>query len=538
MRTADLDGDGDSDVVSTSFTDNKVAWYANSGNGVFGPQQLISDTAEAPRALKCADIDNDGAIDVIIGAASGTYWYRNLGNGQFEASVAVSTAVDDVYSLDVADIDGDGDLDVLGNSDDDPDAYWSANDGTGDFSPIQTIQSGPATGSWRNLQAADFDNDGDDDLIIAPVNTSIIHWYPNEGDGTFGEPNEIDFWEPAHWSMYVADLEGDGDIDVLTGGIFTNLASFYPNNGSGVFEEQIQFPIDFISDYGYSVHAVDIDLDGHLDPIYGFPTGIFWFPNEVAGVFEFKNEVEAGTFANDLWATDLDGDGDADVLAINTDGVFWYENHVGEGCVDPAACNYDPEVWIDNGTCCDNCGCDIEGGDNYDSGVCLNDGSCTFTVLGTVFYDENENGIMDPTEYGLPNQTVEYVTEGLFLMTNDDGQFYVNASGSSEYVFAYNATLEFPYITTDGTLTFDATQGNWNSEVLFGVSDEAPIYDLEANVYSSGAGYPCDVFRTHSICFRNTGNVIMDGVVEFTFDTLFQDYEEISPIFFFIFISV
>jgi hypothetical protein len=31
----DLDGDGDNDVLSASFSDDKIAWYINDGNGNF-----------------------------------------------------------------------------------------------------------------------------------------------------------------------------------------------------------------------------------------------------------------------------------------------------------------------------------------------------------------------------------------------------------------------------------------------------------------------------------------------------------------------
>lgn len=34
--TADLDGDGDLDVLSASGSNDKIAWYANNGNGIFG----------------------------------------------------------------------------------------------------------------------------------------------------------------------------------------------------------------------------------------------------------------------------------------------------------------------------------------------------------------------------------------------------------------------------------------------------------------------------------------------------------------------
>ena len=40
VQAADLDGDGDNDVLSASM-DNKVAWYENLGGGSFGGQQQL-----------------------------------------------------------------------------------------------------------------------------------------------------------------------------------------------------------------------------------------------------------------------------------------------------------------------------------------------------------------------------------------------------------------------------------------------------------------------------------------------------------------
>ena len=42
VHAADLDGDGDLDLMSASRNDNKIAWYENQGGGAFGPQQVRS----------------------------------------------------------------------------------------------------------------------------------------------------------------------------------------------------------------------------------------------------------------------------------------------------------------------------------------------------------------------------------------------------------------------------------------------------------------------------------------------------------------
>ncbi|MCK6691600.1 MAG: VCBS repeat-containing protein, partial [Thermoanaerobaculia bacterium] len=57
---ADLDNDGDLDVLSASAGDDKIAWYENDGIGNFGLQQVITTNADRAVSVFAADVDNDG----------------------------------------------------------------------------------------------------------------------------------------------------------------------------------------------------------------------------------------------------------------------------------------------------------------------------------------------------------------------------------------------------------------------------------------------------------------------------------------------
>jgi len=76
---ADLDGDGDLDVLSASAEDDKIAWYANDGTGQFDSQQVITTAAVGAQCVYAADLDGDGDLDVL----SASYedgkiaWYEN-----------------------------------------------------------------------------------------------------------------------------------------------------------------------------------------------------------------------------------------------------------------------------------------------------------------------------------------------------------------------------------------------------------------------------------------------------------------------------
>lgn len=85
VHAADLDGDGDLDLLSGSWIDGKVAWYENlDGLGTFGPQLLITDQAAGCHEVWAADLDGDGDLDVMSASSVGDLvaWYENLGDPQ------------------------------------------------------------------------------------------------------------------------------------------------------------------------------------------------------------------------------------------------------------------------------------------------------------------------------------------------------------------------------------------------------------------------------------------------------------------------
>ena len=85
IHAADLDNDGDMDVLSASYYDNKIAWYENDGTGLFIDEHIISNNALGARGVYTADIDNDGDIDV-LSASNGDdkiAWYENDGEQNF-----------------------------------------------------------------------------------------------------------------------------------------------------------------------------------------------------------------------------------------------------------------------------------------------------------------------------------------------------------------------------------------------------------------------------------------------------------------------
>ena len=64
VHAADVDGDGDMDVLSASDEDDKIAWYENDGSESF-TEHVISTSADGAFSIYAADVDGDGYMDVL-----------------------------------------------------------------------------------------------------------------------------------------------------------------------------------------------------------------------------------------------------------------------------------------------------------------------------------------------------------------------------------------------------------------------------------------------------------------------------------------
>ena len=318
---ADLDGDGDRDVLSASFDDGKLAWYANAdGLGNFGPEQVLTLSADGLLSVVAADLDGDGDQDVLAASAydDEIEWYENTdGLGAFGPQQLVSTAADGPETVFAADLDGDGDQDVLSASGlDDTIAWYENTDGQGTFGPLQVITT--ATDGARSVFAADLDGDGDRDVISAADIDGEIAWFENtDGLGSFGPQQVITNATLFAWAVFAADLDGDGDQDVLSASVHDDKVAWYENlDGLGSFGAQQV--ITTAAESAVSVFAADLDGDGDQDVLsasFG-DDEVAWHANlDGQGTFGPQQFLAASARgAQSVFAADLDGDGDQDCL--------------------------------------------------------------------------------------------------------------------------------------------------------------------------------------------------------------------------------
>ena len=189
VYAADINGDGYMDVLSAAYgggSSGMIAWHQGDGSGGFTEYTISTSlAARGATSVLAADVDGDGDLDVLSAAYSydRITWYENDGLENFSEHF-ISTSADGAQSVFAADVDGDGDLDVLSASANDDTIAWYENDGSENFSE-HTISTTADYAS--SVYAADVDGDGDLDVFSASASDGTIAWYENNGSQTFTE---------------------------------------------------------------------------------------------------------------------------------------------------------------------------------------------------------------------------------------------------------------------------------------------------------------------------------------------------------------
>ena len=228
-----MDGDGDQDVLATvhDFVSN-TWWYPNvDGQGTFGQGQLIStrgdfftgDDVGGPDKVTAADLDGDGDLDVLAAlfpTEEGIDWYENIDEpGTFGPSRIIDAELHSPSCAVAADLDADGDLDVLAASRlGDVIAWYENTDGRGNYGPQVVITAEEAV--YYTLFATDLDGDGDQDFL-GTSRPDVIFWHRNDSviapRADFNSDGLVDsddflLWQ-AGFGMQTGATLNDGDAD-------------------------------------------------------------------------------------------------------------------------------------------------------------------------------------------------------------------------------------------------------------------------------------------------------------------------------------
>ncbi len=317
---ADLDQDGDTDIIAAGEDADQVAWWENLGSNTFSAKHVINDEAYGAQSVFVADLDDDGDLDVLSALAvdNEIVWYENDGTQQFTLRV-IDTFFNHPIDAIAADLDSNGLLDVMatGAIADEVRLYNQSSPGV--FSFVANSYAGQEP---RQMDTGDLDGDGDLDVAVTAALSDDLFWFENQGNNTFGV-HGVDLTLNGAYAVDAADVDGDDDIDLAAVGVLEDRVYWYENDGTGVFSSHL---VDNDLDGAADVIVGDIDNDFDMDIVAVSVFDVYWY-EQIDG--EFTKHLVDATFdgGRGVYLADVDGDNDLDIVggAEHADDVIWWE---------------------------------------------------------------------------------------------------------------------------------------------------------------------------------------------------------------------
>lgn len=309
ITVADVNADGKLDlIIGGSGPQAQIGVLLGNGDGTFKPvvvSQFASQGSAWPHlafTFGVADVNGDGAADLIIGDPVNNYVYVLLGanNGSFTLKTTIfeGGGPGDVIT---GDFNGDGHQDFLVH--DISGAGVTVHLGNGDG----TFQTGVGYTGPHNITSvllADMDGDGHPDMVVTGFNNTIDILHGN-ADGTFAATSSggSSNGGPAPALIAVADLNGDGTLDIATA--CGNGICILLGKGNLTYANPLPFSAGPAS---VAVVAADFNLDGHLDFAMTAPDGIALLLGNGDGTFQTADNYDLGEAPSGVAIADFNSD--------------------------------------------------------------------------------------------------------------------------------------------------------------------------------------------------------------------------------------
>lgn len=341
LHAADFDGDGFADVV-LAYEEGGIELYPGDGSGALGPAIPLDNSQVV--SLASADIDFDGNMDILsvdaLGGELCLLW--GDGNGEFRPSryeyegFTASRVIPGPLG-------SRGLLDVISVSEESGGILAHEGRVCGIAGSME-LQDAPGSGEQNSHSerrafcfdqkgeeyrcgeatvaafSADADGEGTPDLIAMNFDSFSLSLFYGAGQGLYySAPNfpAAAGGEPGAKSVAVLDANEDGHEDIAVSFMWNDSVSVLLGDGLGNLSRHALFPVG-----GTGVHslaAADMNADGHEDLVVRNveSSSVSVLLGDGDGNFELVGAFPTGLGTHFVSIVDLDLDGDLDVITPN-----------------------------------------------------------------------------------------------------------------------------------------------------------------------------------------------------------------------------
>ena len=201
--------------------------------------------------------------------------------------------------------------------------------------PIETLISNTYAGTF-GVHAADFDGDGDTDVVGASQFSGYVSIWWNEGGYPISwSEQKLDSLLEGAQDVCPADIDGDGDIDIVGNAVDPQNKIVWWRNDGGDPVVWTRFAVQLVWPSSYEIHVADVDLDGLPDILStSWSRGeVAWWRNNGGDPVTWTKQTVDAFFggAHSVMTGDFDGDGDVDLAgAAGVDNeIAWWRNDGG-----------------------------------------------------------------------------------------------------------------------------------------------------------------------------------------------------------------
>jgi len=313
VEYADLNADGNLDMIAVNNTSNNVGVRLGNGDGTFGALVNYAGLGVGARFLAVGDTNGDGRLDVVVSNQASNNVSLLLGNGNGTLQAATTYAVGATpFGVTTGDLNGDGRADVV-----------VANFGTNDVS-VLLGQAGGTLGAATNFATlgtnplvpalGDLNGDGRLDLVVTNFNSASMSVLLGTGTGSFG-PATTFALSANPWTVRLADVNNDGRLDALAASQGSSVVDVRLGTGTGSFGALSSFSSGVGGIRGLGV--ADVNGDGRRDVVvssFANPGSTAVLLGTGTGTFGAAGTILAvGGSPNWLTLADVNNDGRPDV---------------------------------------------------------------------------------------------------------------------------------------------------------------------------------------------------------------------------------